>query len=713
MPYKSFLVADMKVGMALNREPWLLPQDAFTEITNGYLYQGVLEKRMGYKEFGRLKNFDRQDFTGYTEVDAGGTISSTANLFTNAITVMDEETYSYKDFTAGYFSADFEHQFKINVTVCDAGVEMYTWLMANLINDAKGIDDANGDYLGIKIRSPAGANFSIVVDECDGGTIASTSKTGLIFATDYWITVVRNESAGTYGTLYVYIYSDVCRSTLIDTLIVTLNTSKKDFRYLYAFSVYKDGGVEDSSWTMSDFGPVSYPALPVVGILNYHTMAGVTELLAADTKRLFSWSTSCEAFQDITYSDIWGGSANSFIWACNYNDVIYMTNGLNQIVQYDGSTVSQFPIDLTAPKGGANEVDYCKMIFVYKERIVILASSETTPKPQRARWCAVGDPTEWTGDEFVDAPTDEHIVTAGFLGDDLIVLFERSVWKLRYTADSALPFVWELISPVKGAAATFSIGKYSNHLTALEQTSLVITDGLDIKTLSDKIPEFTLTTSVGDYDYAFNMDITALQQAWLSYVNFGSSTSDRVLCRDYKEQAWSIFEMAFLCFGSFTESYDPTWDEMGEDTWDDLERTWDEHSAQTGFPTILGGKTTGYVYQMNYGITDDGTNIDFTAISGRWNPFEEKGMKARMGWIDFLVDTDLSATITVKFYKDTGTVAYKTSTFVCTGDGEKVWKRIPNGEVGAFHRIEINHNDNQRIRIHAICPFFKPAGRLF
>jgi len=711
MPYKPFLISDMKTGVALNREPWLIPQDAFTEITNGYLYQGVLTKRLGYKEFGRLKNFDRQDLTGYTEIDAGGTISSTANLFTNAVTTMVHETYSYKDFTAGYFDGDFEHQFKINVTAASAGVQMFPWLIANLVDDAKGIDDANGDFLGIWIGF-VGAGYAFVAEECDGGTLTIDVSSELALATDYWVTVTRDESVGTYGTLYCYIYSDACRSTLVDTLTVTLNTSKKDFRYLYAFSAYKDGGAEDSSWTMSDFGPVSYPGLAVTGLLNYHDATGITELLAADRKRLFRWSVACQAFEDITFTDIWGGTEKDFVWSCNWNDTIYMTNGVDQIVQYDGSTVSNFDIDINGA-GPANDVDYCKMLFLYKERLVILAPSETTPKPQRARWPKIGDPTDWTNDGYVDAPTDEHIVTAGFIGDDLIVLFQRSVWKLRYTADSSLPFVWEQISPMKGAAATHSIGKYSNHLTALEQTGLVITDGLDIKTLSDKLPGFTLTSSVTDYDYAFNIDVTMLDQAWLSYVSLGGSSSDRVLCRDYKEQSWSEFIMSFLVFGSFVESIDPTWDEMGEVTWDEAERTWDDLASQAGYPTVLGGKSTGYIYQMNYGTTDDTTAISFAAKSGRWNPFEEQGMKARMGWIDFLVNTDPSATITINFYKNTEVVAYKTATFVCTGDGDKAWKRVFNGEVADFHRIEITHSGSQQIKIHAIAPYFKPAGRLF
>ena len=46
---------------------------------------------------------------------------------------------------------------------------------------------------------------------------------------------------GTYGTAYKKIYSDTDRITLLDTLSITLHTSKKNFRHGMVATNYSDG----------------------------------------------------------------------------------------------------------------------------------------------------------------------------------------------------------------------------------------------------------------------------------------------------------------------------------------------------------------------------------------------------------------------------------------------------------------------------------------
>ncbi len=710
MPYKSFLIADFKTGQDLSKEPWLLPQDGFAKIENGYLHRGVLTKRLGYTEYGRLKNFDKQDLLAdYTVVEEANTITLATNLLTNTVTTMTQETYVYKDFTADYFAGDFEHQFKINVTVTDPGVDMYIWLMGNLVDDAKGIFDANGDFLGITISSTGGVNFKLWAVECNGGDESSDSSSVLTLATDYWVTVKRDESVGTYGTLYCYIYSDINRTVLVDTLTVTLHTSKKDFRYLYAFSVYNNGGAESSSWTTSDFGPTSYPGLAVTGILDYYNNAGDAQLLVTDQKRLFKYNGA--TFEDITYVDTWDGANYNFVWDTLWDDVQYMTNNADQIQQYDGSTLSAFDIDIDGV-GAANDVATALLIFPYKDRLVILNTVEGTRRAQRARWCKPNQPGDWTNDGYVDAGTIEHIVTAEFLGDDLIVFFDRSIWKLRYTADSDLPFIWEKLIDTEGAYATYSISVFSDELLVLGATDIVATDGLDAYSVGDKYPDFALNAATDKFQYCYSADLEELKQHWFSYASPGQETPDRVLVFNYGEKSWSNYCMDFLTFGFWQRAVDLTWDDV-EEAWEDIEWAWDERTTQAGYPLTLAGNLTGYIYQLNETTTDDSAEITLTVKSGRWNPYSEQGQKARMGWIDFLMDVDPDVTLTVNFYKDMNPVLYKTSTFTCTGTTDKAWYRIPVGEIASFHEIEIIHSGKQQIKIHAVMPAFLSAGRMF
>lgn len=51
---KPFLIANMEVGLERDREPWLLPDQAFPTLEDAYLFRGRLTRRKGYTNLGRL-----------------------------------------------------------------------------------------------------------------------------------------------------------------------------------------------------------------------------------------------------------------------------------------------------------------------------------------------------------------------------------------------------------------------------------------------------------------------------------------------------------------------------------------------------------------------------------------------------------------------------------------------------------------------------------
>ena len=156
------------------------------------------------------------------------------------------------------------------------------------------------------------------------------------------------------------------------------------------------------------------------------------------------------------------GDDKNFFWFESWNNVGYITNGIDQIQKYTGSGLSRLYIDLDVEGGPDNDVDNCLMIFSYKSRIVLLRTIERGDNHyQRARWCQVNNPGIWKEADYVDAPTEDWIMAADFIGEDLIVWFERSVWKLTYTGDADLPFRWEKIVATEGCYATYSLYKYS------------------------------------------------------------------------------------------------------------------------------------------------------------------------------------------------------------------------------------------------------------
>lgn len=47
------------------------------------------------------------------------------------------------------------------------------------------------------------------------------------------------------------------------------------------------------------------------------------------------------------------------------------------------------------------------------------------------------------GGGYVEAATDEEMVSTEFINDRLIVFFKRSTWELSYTGNQVQPFIWQ------------------------------------------------------------------------------------------------------------------------------------------------------------------------------------------------------------------------------------------------------------------------------
>ena len=182
---------------------------------------------------------------------------------------------------------------------------------------------------------------------------------------------------------------------------------------------------------------------------------------------------------------------------------------------------------------------------------------------------------------------------------------------------------------------------------------------------------------------------------------------------NYEENSFANFHMPFLCFGDYSQQDGIKWSDLSAIKWEDYDVEWLTGATEKGYPMILGGKSDGKVYRMNYGGDLAGSDIPLEIESARWNPYSKQGLKARLGWIDFLVESNALQSATVDFYLDFNSGSYQSKTLDFNRDGEKAWVRIYSGAVGNSHRININHEaSGQRIKIHAIMPWFKPAGRL-
>lgn len=182
-----------------------------------------------------------EDLTTYTEVDPGTYISRTADQVTFTELDRDINAYLYDDKSADYFDGDFEHLLRCMATDVNGAGIANVWGLANLVDDAYAIRTANGDILNFRFYSGDGISLVNDLFEIDSGTLYFDRSSALAYDTEYYIEVERDEAVGTYGTLYAYIstggYWDD-GGVQIDSLSLTLHTSKKDYRYVYACQSY-------------------------------------------------------------------------------------------------------------------------------------------------------------------------------------------------------------------------------------------------------------------------------------------------------------------------------------------------------------------------------------------------------------------------------------------------------------------------------------------
>lgn len=182
-----------------------------------------------------------EDYTTYTEVDAGGDITVGANLLTVSSMSRSVDSWVVSDKDAGHFSGDFTHLLRTqSQSASSAGGRAGVWAIANAVEEI--ITLLGGDCLVTRWQQ----RKTLRVIEANGGSTINDSSIDLSLDTNHYLTVDRDESEGTYGELTVEIDDSSDRATPVDTIAVTL-TEKQDFRYIYGLASANTGGSQ--VWT--------------------------------------------------------------------------------------------------------------------------------------------------------------------------------------------------------------------------------------------------------------------------------------------------------------------------------------------------------------------------------------------------------------------------------------------------------------------------------
>lgn len=401
--------------------------------------------------------------------------------------------------------------------------------------------------------------------------------------------------------------------------------------------------------------PVIYvPGLPAMGLKTLEQEAINEEfLMSFDTRYTYLFNEGTGDFQfQRTFRGavdvfVWTGTNSDFFWTCNYFKAFWATNyvaGFHASVK--ASTVAEkdgirwYVSDATGTGWAnfnpaitaANFLIGALIILPYKGRLVVLNTLEgpdlanTVRFLQRARWSWVGTPfydaashpdgtgsdaAAWRSDQvgkggFIDAPTQEAIVSAEFIKDTLIVYFERSTWQLVYTGNETLPLVWQKINTELGTESTHSVVPFDRGVFGIGNYGIITTDSVNVARIDEKIPDqvFQIQNINNGTKRVYGVRDFNAQLVYWSYPivseldneapSYVLTYPNQVLVYNYLFGSWSQFDDSFTCFGYWQKKTDETWSSLVR-PWADVHNAWNSAVLQARYPDVVAGNQRGYV----------------------------------------------------------------------------------------------------------------------
>lgn len=540
MAYDRFIIAPFKTGLQTDTRPWLIMDDAFASLKNAYVFRGRVKKRFGSRFMG-----------------------------------------------SGWSSSQAE--------------PLYSRLRINLGN-------TNGSG-NISITVPGnvfaiGQQFSIGNEIF---TVYQTGTPGVMYTT---------------GAATVHTYNTSTGALVINGAALTT-------------SVY------------------FYPALPVMGLTNYESgPINDQPSYGFDTQFAYVFSGGSWSRSGTGSNPLWHGNNLNFFWSANYhgsNDSVVTLFTTNfQVTNPDGAgTATDDPIWYTSdgstwtaasgatgfyflPAGGAPQsgpfVQTARIIVGFKNRLLLLNTIENNNGGgfgtnanyiNRVRYSFNGSPfavNAWyepnqtdssgnvgAGAGFIDATTEEAIISAEFIKDRLIVYFERSTWELAYTGNAILPFVWQKLNTELGSEATFSTVPFDKQILTIGNTGVHACNGSNVERIDNKIPDqiFQIVDkNLGVERVAGIRDYFSELVYW-TFPSIDQNPNEvyptKVLVYNYRNSSWAFNDDCITAWGYFEQQQGETWASTTE-TWEDSNQSWESGTVDAQFRQVIAGNQQGYVF---------------------------------------------------------------------------------------------------------------------
>jgi len=216
---------------------------------------------------------------------------------------------------------------------------------------------------------------------------------------------------------------------------------------------------------------------------------------------------------------------------------------------------------------------------------------------------------------FLDIPTSEDIVSVGFVRDNLVIYCERSTWQLRYTGRSIAPFQIEKVNSELGGEGPFSAVQFDTSLVGIGDKGIVECDSYKSERIDIKIPDFVFefqNENNGPYRVHGVRDFINRLAFWTvplaDQYQETLATPDKIfpnirLVYNYENDSWALFNDSLTTMGTYQPQSSRTWLNTKK-PWIELPFSWIS-STTKGVPSIVGGNQQGFIEYLDELTTND------------------------------------------------------------------------------------------------------------
>jgi hypothetical protein len=446
-----------------------------------------------------------------------------------------------------------------------------------------------------------------------------------------------------------------------------------------------------------------------MGIDEYTNSAGIVELLALSTKRLYKLVDDVWTQIPQSPSGDLSGTDTDLFWGVEIANKFVFCQGIDPVMVYDGESGFFQRVSVNCPPA--------KCGLAHQGRLVIGNTKEGAfYSPYRIRWSILDDITDWTGagSGYIDLnDTPDFVIWIDQVADYIVVFKERTILIGQRTGLSSPAYSFSQLVGATGTIAPLGVINLGQELVYIGADNIYVVDTIHNRPIGDRIrPQFFSDINPQYQSQIYGYYVDEFEECRWGVPTGPDSYNNQEWCWNVRDNTWTKRPRESKCIGFSSRGSDLTWD-TAPGMWEDYsEIPWNSRVVLQNYPTTLIGRSDGQVYEEDDLLkTDVGSTIESIYDFG-----------------DIVADPSLNTLLSrVEIrYKDTGS-----STNILVGfstDGGNNWEEVTVplnsvGEPGKILRtyadkiisaesigVRIRHNESKDFRIVGVRGWISRMG---